>query len=367
MPLYKRPNSKFWWMNFWIDDFHVQKTTKCKNKRDAEAVERAYRTQIAKGEVGIETKKPAPFFSAAMKEFLLWCKTEHAAKPATTRRYETSSKALLNFFGEKPLDQITPDDVEKFKQWRTKQRKQPPAKKKSKKTATGKVIMPATVNRELACLKIVFNHYIKQDRLVKNPVSRVKFLQENNEHYVVLPPADEKIYLLACSQPLQDVASLMLDCGCRPDEVCRLRVSDVNLDQGWLAIPDGKTKAARRRIPLTARATSVLQNRLAHVKGDYLFAGGRMGDDVKNPIVKLNNAHSGALKRTGLKKFRIYDLRHTFASRMAMAGVDIVTLAALLGHSRVQMVMRYAHPIEEHKIEAMQKLENFNAAKRKSG
>jgi integrase len=83
--------------------------------------------------------------------------------------------------------------------------------------------------------------------------------------------------------------------------------------------------------------------------------------------VKLNNAHAGALKRTGLKKFRIYDLRHTFASRMAMAGVDLVTLAALLGHSRVQMVMRYAHPVEVHKIDAVAKIESFNVAKRKAG
>jgi integrase len=73
------------------------------------------------------------------------------------------------------------------------------------------------------------------------------------------------------------------------------------------------------------------------------------------------------LKRSDLKKFRIYDLRHTFASRMAMAGADLVTLAALPGHSRVQMVMRYAHPVEAHKIDAVAKLESYNAAKRKSG
>lgn len=44
--------------------------------------------------------------------------------------------------------------------------------------------------------------------------------------------------------------------------------------------------------------------------------------------------------------FRLYDLRHTFATRAAEAGVDIMTLAALLRHSRMQMVMRYAHPTE---------------------
>ena len=366
MPLYKR--NSVWWMNFWIDNHHVQKSTKCKNKRDAEAVERAFRTQLAKGEVGIIPKKVAPTFSTAIKEYLQWSATEHSAKPATTRRYLTASKALLNYFGDVRLDTITSDNVEKFKHWRLTRKKQVPHKKlnKNTKAVTNKAIMPATVNKELATLKIVFNYFIRQDIIVKNPVSRVKFLQENNENFTVLSQSDEKIYLMACSQPLQDLAALMLDCGCRPDEISRLRVMDVNIDSGHLAIPDGKTKAARRRIPLTARASAILQIRIANAKGDYLFAGGRGGDDVKNPIVKLNNAHSGVLKRTGLKKFRIYDLRHTFASRMAMAGVDLVTLAALLGHSRVQMVMRYAHPIEEHKIDAIQKLENFNAVRRKS-
>ena len=59
----------------------------------------------------------------------------------------------------------------------------------------------------------------------------------------------------------------------------------------------------------------------------------------------------------------MYDLRHTFATRAAEAGVDLVTLAAMLGHSRVQMVMRYAHPTEEHQFNAMKKMEAHRAAK----
>jgi hypothetical protein len=51
MSLYKRGG--VWWMNFWIEDRHIQKSTKCKSKKDAAEVERAYRTQIAKGEVGL--------------------------------------------------------------------------------------------------------------------------------------------------------------------------------------------------------------------------------------------------------------------------------------------------------------------------
>jgi integrase len=133
-----------------------------------------------------------------------------------------------------------------------------------------------------------------------------------------------------------------------------------------LFIPIGKTKAARRRIPLTSKAMAVLQLRIKNAKGEYLFSGGRGGYDTEKPVVKLNNAHYGTMDRANIRNFRIYDLRHTFASRMAMAGVDLVTLAALLGHSRVQMVMRYAHPVEEHKIEAIQKLENYNIARQKA-
>jgi integrase len=63
------------------------------------------------------------------------------------------------------------------------------------------------------------------------------------------------------------------------------------------------------------------------------------------------------MNRCGTEPFRLYDLRHTFATRAAEAGVDLVTLASLMGHSRIQMVMRYAHPTEEHQINAIRKIE----------
>lgn len=59
---------------------------------------------------------------------------------------------------------------------------------------------------------------------------------------------------------------------------------------------------------------------------------------------------------------RLYDLRHAYASRAVMAGVDLPTLAALLGHTSVQMTMRYVHPAEEHKREATVKIEKFKMA-----
>jgi integrase len=80
-----------------------------------------------------------------------------------------------------------------------------------------------------------------------------------------------------------------------------------------------------------------------------------------SPIVKVNTGHTGAVKRSGVAPFRLYDLRHTWATRSAMAGVDPITLAAMLGHSRIQMVMRYAHPTEEHQFDAMEKRQRYMA------
>ena len=58
--------------------------------------------------------------------------------------------------------------------------------------------------------------------------------------------------------------------------------------------------------------------------------------------------------------FRLYDFRHTFGSRSAMAGVDLATLKELMGHSSITTTLRYVHPTPEHKRKAMELLENFN-------
>ena len=95
-------------------------------------------------------------------------------------------------------------------------------------------------------------------------------------------------------------------------------------------------------------------------QGAYLFPGRGVEDA---PIIKVNNAHTSAVKRSGVRSFRLYDMRHTWATRAAMSGVDLVTLAAMLGHSRIQMVLRYAHPTEEHQFQAMRRIESFVAAR----
>lgn len=361
MALYKR--NGVWWYHFVYNGRHIQKSTKVRNKRAAVDIQAAYRTKLAKGEVGIEepkVPKRVPTFGQAMKDFLEWSEQEHAAHPNTHRRYQISSKALIRCFGNRLIDSITPDDVEKFKTDRAKQKKLAGKKANRTRKAAAKQLKPATVNRELACLKHLFNR--NENAVPKNPVKGVKFLKEDNEQTRVLNAEEEKLYLLAAPQPLQDIAVLMLETGCRPEEVYRIRRENVHLEHGYIFNPFGKTKAARRKVPLSDKAVGVLLKRLEKAKSPYLFPGripkGMRPEDA-GPIVKVNAAHTAALKRSGLTPFRLYDLRHTWATRSAMAGVDLVTLAAMLGHSRIHMVLRYAHPTEEHQFAAMEKRQRY--------
>jgi len=196
--------------------------------------------------------------------------------------------------------------------------------------------------------------------VIRNPVSRVKFLEENNELTQLPSDDDVRNYFAVASQPLYDVASLILETGMRPEEVIHIRRDNVHLAENYYYNPHGKTKAARRRIPLTANAAAVLKHRLETIPGPYIFPHEK---DQNKPMLKVNHAHDGAVRRSRVRRFRLYDLRHLFATRLAQAGVDLVTLAALLGHSKIQMVLRYAHPVDSHKVNAIRKLEDYTATR----
>jgi site-specific recombinase XerD len=85
---------------------------------------------------------------------------------------------------------------------------------------------------------------------------------------------------------------------------------------------------------------------------EYVFFNRRAGkalEDVKKPF-------NSACQRAGIKDFKFHDLRHTFASHLVMAGVDIVTVKELLGHKSLTMTLRYAHLSQGHKSRAVELL-----------
>jgi integrase len=173
------------------------------------------------------------------------------------------------------------------------------------------------------------------------------------------------MYLEKATPMLRDVAMLMLETGMRPEEVYRIQAANLYLTENYLFNPYGKTKEAKRRIKLTETAKSILALRMKAAaeraakdkdSGAFLFP---CETDATRPLPGIQSPHARALRESKVAQFRPYDCRHTWATRAVEAGIDLVTLAAMLGHSKINMVLRYAHPTQEHQTKAMDKMEQY--------
>ena len=211
---------------------------------------------------------------------------------------------------------------------------------------------------DLAALRLMFNFVVRLGLVSQNPVKGVKFLPEGPGAMREISHDEERRYKAAANPLLRDVATLMVETGTRPEEVFTIRPENVYLGKRYLFVPTGETRFARRSIPLTESAIAVLKRRLRKARGAYIFWH---KPDVNQPLTTVQKAHEDAIKQAKIKEpLCLYDFRHTFSSRSAMAGVDLATLKELMGHSHISITMRYVHPTPEHKREAVNKLEHFN-------
>jgi integrase/recombinase XerD len=217
-----------------------------------------------------------------------------------------------------------------------------------------------TINNELLTLKMIFKRLAESKILRNNPADGIKQLKANERNFHVITIDEEKLYLLAAPQPLQDVAILMLETGMRCGEVYRIRRSDVSFEKGFLQVVKGKTDSSIRQVHLSDRAKDVLKYRAEKFTGENLFPQNDI--DGRPATLTLDRTHLETIKKLKLK-FRLYDARHTFASRAVEDGIDLLVLASILGHSNLKMVMRYAHPSESFKADAIKRMEIKRKAK----
>lgn len=348
MGLYRR--GKIWWFSFEFEGRKIQESTKMRSKDRARDVEAKRRTDLIERRAGFSKTKLAPKFEEYVPKFLAWSKLHH--KPKTWELHNTNCDTLLRFFRGCWLDEITRDMVEDFKLARSGEER--------RNAKDGSIVSPATVNRALTTLKKLFYHAEGCDYGIASPMRRFELLKEDDGRTRVVKFEEEIGYLATASQPLKDIAQVILDTGMRPDEVFRIRVENLDFAGRTIFIPSGKTKAARRKVTMTADVLELLKKRATKAKGGFIFPS---KSDSEQQIGSVRKAHDAAVEKAGIKEhFRLYDLRHTFATRAVTAGVDLPTLGAILGHTTVQMTMRYVHPAEEQKRVAVGKLEGFRLA-----
>lgn len=174
----------------------------------------------------------------------------------------------------------------------------------------------------------------------------------------------EALYLAAALPLLHDVSLVLFDTGMRPEECHRLRWDNINWDSGRngvLLITEGKTKAARRVLPLSPRVRVLLENRwkLAGQPSEgWVWPADTRDEHINHDSVKLQ--HKKALKLARVRLLEVYSIRHTFLTRLGESGCDAWTLARIAGHSNIGISQRYVHPSEDAVLNALSRLSGHN-------
>ena len=311
--------------------------------------------------------------AARLKDFLKniygpWLETHRKDGEATHKRLVA---CFDDEFGTKRLHDITPWLVEK---WKTKQLKE------------GKA--PSTIQRDLGPLKTALNRAVEWGYIDANPIKRVKppkyddnpeprWLSDdeakrlrqaldarqerqraeresaNQWRRVRDYPLKPDLRAVPFTDHIKPIVLLALNTGMRRGELFNLQWRDVDLRARSLSVRGYGAKSGQtRHIPLNDEAVSILEGwqETTGAKQGLVFPGesGRLDN--------INNAWAGVLKDAGLTDFRFHDLRHTFASWLVMAGVDLNTVRDLLGHGDLKMTLRYAHLAPEVKARAVAQL-----------
>jgi len=249
--------------------------------------------------------------------------------------------------GDSTLRQIVPGDVDRVI---AKRRKDCPSKRKDKT----RVVSPATLNRELAFLRRVFNVAIEDGKADSNPVKPHMFAKENNQRVRYLCDEEERTLREAIGEDEWPIVAVAIHTGMRRSEQFNLRWENVDFGTGLITMPRSK-HGETRRVPMNDTVREILRTRPNRLKGAFIFpsATGETPIDAQNYV---NRTFLPALREARIEGFTWHCLRHTFASRLVMAGVDLRTVQELMGHKTLAMTLRYSHLSPAHQLEAVQRL-----------
>jgi integrase len=401
MSVYKR--GRIYYYHFYFDGQHIQESTKQRSRDVAEGMERAHHVRLAKEKdekaIKAEQLGCAASSLARCPECDRWFNTERSiitrdskrvcsdvcreswnkkcspvptlsqfccdriepwtkaqfekAAPKTWLWYRTGLRSLYDYepIANAKLNEITTEKIADFTAYR-----QTHSRRSTKKKQRG--LQVASVNSSLQVLRRVLRLAVDWGIIPSAP--KVKLLRGANHRERVISSDEEIRYLSAAGEPLSSIATVLLDSGLRPEECLRLRWENISFDAGHygtLFNPFGKTKAARRLVPMTPRLRTLLETRwigTGKPTEGWVWPAETASGHAEPSTIKKQ--HEKALKLSGVRPFVLYSLRHTFLTRLGESGCDVFTLARIAGHSNIQMALRYVHVSEDAAMVAMSRL-----------
>ena len=203
MGIYKR--DKIWYIDYYDQFNRRHREGVGPNKRAAEQALAKRKTEVAENKFLDKKKKEKLKFEDFAQEFIeYYCKLNKKS----WERDAQSIRHLSGVFAGKYLYAITPLEIEKYKEKRIH------------------LVKPATINRELSCLKTLFNKAIEWGKLELNPMKKVKLWKENNQRVRYLEKEEIKRLLENCPDYLKPIVLVALNTGMRQGETLNLQWPD---------------------------------------------------------------------------------------------------------------------------------------------
>jgi len=326
MAIYSRLNDngkKTFYIDYYFHGRRIRESIGS-NRRGAEDALAARKADILRGEFRFQ-KDHRIFFSDFAEEYLKYAKINKRS----WKRDEVCMKNLLPHLGDLLLSRIAPSDIESYKRERLKE------------------VTPATVNRELSCLKYMFTVAEKLEKFEgKNPVKEVKFLQHRQYVFRVLTREEIKSLINAAVEYLKPILILALNTAMRKGEILNLKWNDVDFENRFLFIKETKSNVMRK-IPMNDLVIKTLKS--IETKSEFVFTSIKTGGCFKTVYNSFKTACQGA----EINDCRFHDLRHTAATHMIQGGADVVTVSKILGHSDIKMTLKYCHPSDDRRLKAV--------------
>jgi site-specific recombinase XerD len=320
------PGSGVWWICYW-DARGRRRREKVGTWSNARDLYIKRKGQALEGKkLPEKLRRATATFAEIATDALAYSKAHKLSYSHDLYRMEV----LLRWFREYPAEGITPQEIERrFEQqeW-----------------------SPATVNRYRAMLSLTYRLAIRNGKVRENPARLVTHRLEDNARLRFLSADEETALRSAISanwpERLPELV-LALNTGLRMSEQYRLRWEDVSLSRRILTVPRSKN-GATRHVPLNQAGLGAFEALRGRASGSEFVCGG---------VRKPRKWFEPAVLAAKLEHFSWHCLRHTFASRLVMAGVDIRTVQELLGHKTISMTVRYAHLAPQHQLAAVERLD----------
>jgi integrase len=341
--LRKYSSGKKRWCIEYYDSMGTRKRTIAKGAQTREEAVIALQTAVKRefNRVhGIKERKGPMYFEELADLYL-----EDYAK-VNKKSWKTDAgylKTMKEFLRGRDIDSITMQDVERYKAHRL---------------SDG--VKLTTVNKCLQIMSKLFNCAISWGYLKHNPVKGVKKYPEDPfRRKRVLSRAEERrLFEAMIPEHLKSMVKLFLNTGLRRKELFLLTWENVDFRNRRLFIKETKTSKSRY-VPMNDAVYDELMNLSKVNKNDGLVF---TNPDTGKAFVDIRRAFYGACHRAGIKDLLLLDLRRTFATRLLEAGIDIVTVQHLLGHTSVTTTQIYTMTNQEEKRRAVSVLDAQNQA-----